>query len=123
MKEDGQMFPELPEEGTQVLAKISGGGYRVLESYLETPTYEETFKAFLYWDDPHNDGQVIEVCDAESYVALDEGMLVSQRKIKSVLDRLENYPTDLSCYVTLQEIVAATRVKGSLLRILKGGLS
>lgn len=122
MREDEPMFPKLPEEGTQVLAKMSAGGYRVLESCLESPTYEETFKAFLYWDDPHNDGQGIEVCDVESYVTLDEGMLVSESKIKSVVARLSNYPTDLSCYVTLQESVSATHVKGSIIRILKEGL-
>lgn len=37
----------------------------VLELGLETPSYEETFKPFLYWFEPHHDMMVIDFPDIE----------------------------------------------------------
>ena len=47
----------LPDVETQVLVKMFDGKVRFGELRWRRPTYEETFPAFLYFDDPTNDGQ------------------------------------------------------------------
>ena len=48
----------LPETDTPVLVAMHGyDNPCVAELRVEYPTYEETFKAFSYWDDPNDDGK------------------------------------------------------------------
>lgn len=47
----------LPDDETPVLILFSCGGRRIGELRWERPTWEETFTAYRYWDDPENDGQ------------------------------------------------------------------
>lgn len=46
----------LPELERTVLV-LRCGEPRIASRFIEEPTYEETFKAFWYWDDPHDYGQ------------------------------------------------------------------
>jgi len=49
---------ELPPEQTPVLVRLNSQTlYEIAERRWERPTYEETFTAFWYWDNPSNDGQ------------------------------------------------------------------
>ncbi len=45
-----------------------------------------------------------------------------QEHIEYVIERLENYPTDMSVYLKQEESVAATGVKNKFIEILKEGL-
>ena len=47
----------LPEEQTPVLICFVDGDIRLGELRWEKPTHEETFEAFQYWDNPHDEGQ------------------------------------------------------------------
>ena len=46
----------LPPDETDVLIVVNGQ-QRIGALFWETPTFEETFKAFRYWDDAENEGQ------------------------------------------------------------------
>lgn len=46
----------LPEDETPVIILLDGVPH-IGELRWETPSHEETFKAFRYWDCPHDDGQ------------------------------------------------------------------
>ena len=50
---------KLPPIRTSVLIMLNGV-MRIGEIRIEYPTWEETFRAYRYWDDPINDGQVWE---------------------------------------------------------------
>ena len=52
----------FPPKETPVLALVAGE-YCILERRTETPSWEDTYKAFDYWDDPTDDGQ--EIADEE----------------------------------------------------------
>lgn len=43
----------------------------------------------------------------------------SKDKVKSTIKRLENYPTDISCFNTIEESEAATNLKNRFIAILK----
>lgn len=60
----------LPEVETPVLI-VCNGETRIGELRWERPTYEETFKAFKYWDDPFDDGQCWEWHDVTLWKPLD----------------------------------------------------
>lgn len=47
---------QMPPDETNVLA-IVNGEVRIAALFWETPGWEETYEAFLYWDDPYDDGQ------------------------------------------------------------------
>jgi hypothetical protein len=47
---------KLPQDETPVLI-IYNGEIHVGEIRWESPSWEETFKAFWYWDNPYDDGQ------------------------------------------------------------------
>jgi hypothetical protein len=47
----------LPPEDTPVLLRFTTGVIRIGELRWERPDYYDNFDAFMYWDDPHNDGQ------------------------------------------------------------------
>lgn len=46
----------LPPDETPVLVVLNGE-VRIGELCWEEPSWEETFSAFRYWDDPHEGGQ------------------------------------------------------------------
>ena len=51
----------MPPDETPVLVAVYGyDAPLVLERRWEEPAYEETFKAFRYWDDPSNEGRDFE---------------------------------------------------------------
>ena len=51
----------MPPDETPVLVAVHGyDAPLVLERRWEEPAYEETFKAFRYWDDPSNEGRDFE---------------------------------------------------------------
>ena len=52
----------LPPDKTPVLI-IRNGEVRIGERRWEHPSFEDTYKAFWYWDDPTNDGQIWEYND------------------------------------------------------------
>lgn len=47
----------LPDDETPVLICFADGDIRIGELRWEKPGYEDTFHAFRYWDNPHDDGQ------------------------------------------------------------------
>ena len=54
----------------------------------------------------------------EYYLAMD--VFDEYHKIvRSVISRLESYPSDMSCYVTQEEMLAGKALKEGLIRILK----
>ena len=59
----------MPPPGTAVLALVSG---HVCEAELrwDTPGYEDTYEAFLYWDCPHDDGQSWEHSEVTHWMPL-----------------------------------------------------
>ena len=59
----------LPPDKTVVLAVVNGK-IRLVERRWECPTYEETFKAFWYWDDPNNDGQDWGIADVTHWMPI-----------------------------------------------------
>lgn len=61
----------LPADETPVLAVVNGRT-RVAELRWETPSFEETYKAFRYWDDPDDDGQCWEWHDVTHWMPLPE---------------------------------------------------
>ena len=46
----------LPPDETPVLI-ILNGEIRIGELRWDYPSWEETYEAYRYWDDPHDDGQ------------------------------------------------------------------
>jgi len=50
---------EIPRPEEAVLILRNGEVYLGMLQW-EHPSHEETFCPFLYWDDPHNDGQAWE---------------------------------------------------------------
>ena len=53
---------EYPKLETPVLA-LYRGEWRILERRTDKPGFEDTYKEYQYWDDPHNDGQGIDDLD------------------------------------------------------------
>lgn len=60
---------KTPSDETEVLILVNGVR-RIGWVLWETPSYEEIFKAFPYWDDPHNDGQGWEWDDVTHWAPL-----------------------------------------------------
>ena len=60
---------KTPSDETEVLILVNGVR-RIGWILWETPSYEEAFKAFPYWDDPHNDGQDWEWRDVTHWAPL-----------------------------------------------------
>lgn len=62
---------KLPQKETPVLI-VYAGTIRVGQLLTEYPTWEETFKAYKYWDDPEKDGQDWEWNDVTHWMPLPE---------------------------------------------------
>ena len=61
----------LPETHERVLC-ILNGEQIVLELQKESPTYDETFKAFLYWHEPFDENMQIEWHEVTHWMPLPE---------------------------------------------------
>ena len=68
---DMPKFKPLPEEGERKLCLLNGE-WIVLEVHRESPTYEETFKEFLYWREPFEDMITPECWEVTTWVDLPE---------------------------------------------------
>ena len=60
----------LPPKETPVLILFSNETIRIGEIRWEYPTYEDTYNAFRYWDDPADDGKDWEWLDITHWQAL-----------------------------------------------------
>jgi hypothetical protein len=60
---------DLPPIETEVLILVRGR-WRIGALQWETPGFEDTFKAFKYWDDPEDDGQDWEWYDVTHWCSL-----------------------------------------------------
>lgn len=60
---------KLPDDETPVLIVVNGA-IRIGEIRWETPSFEDTYKAFQYWDDPIDDGQHWEWHDITHWMPL-----------------------------------------------------
>jgi hypothetical protein len=63
---------KLPDDETPVLLLFYNWNIRIGELRWERPGYEDTFKAFQYWDDPDNDGQEWDWGDVIGWMPLPE---------------------------------------------------
>ncbi len=61
----------MPEIDTPVLAIVNGNA-RIAITHMEYPTFEDTYQAFAYWDDPYNDGQCWEFDEVSHWTTLPE---------------------------------------------------
>lgn len=62
---------ELPPDETPVLI-ILNGEIRIGELRWEHPSWEETYEAFRYWDNPNDDGQIWEWHDVTHWQYMPE---------------------------------------------------
>ena len=60
---------KLPEDETRVLI-LYQGEWKIGMLFWETPGFEDTFKAFRYWDDPEDDGKYYEWYDITHWTEL-----------------------------------------------------
>lgn len=63
---------QMPADETTVLIFRRGGEISFGELRWEKPTWEETFMAFRYWDDPTNDGQDWDEMEVTHWMPLPE---------------------------------------------------
>ncbi|WP_261118954.1 DUF551 domain-containing protein [Serratia ficaria] len=59
----------MPEPETPVLI-MNNGVIRIGEVRWDSPSHEESYQAFKYWDDPNDDGQPWEVFDITHWMPL-----------------------------------------------------
>ena len=58
-------------------------------------------------------------CYQEKYIAAQDAWNEQEERIREVIDHLENYPTCMSCYLNMDESIAATRLKDRFVEILR----
>lgn len=58
-------------------------------------------------------------CYQEKYLAAQDAWDEQEGRIQEVIERLENYPTCMSCYLNIEESIAATWLKERFIEILK----
>ncbi len=61
----------LPKTHERVMCLLNGR-HIILELQKESPTYEETFEAFLYWHEPFEEYMQIEWCEVTHWMPLPE---------------------------------------------------
>jgi hypothetical protein len=61
----------MPEDETPVLI-VRNGEIRIGEIRWEHPSFEDTYEAFRYWDDPYDDGQSWENFEITHWMPLPE---------------------------------------------------
>ena len=62
----------LPGEEIPVIVVFRGKSVRIGERRWDNPGFEDTYKAYWYWDDPSNDGQCWDVDDITHWMPLPE---------------------------------------------------
>ncbi len=70
-----------------------------------------------WWEEAsfiENDG-----CYQEKYLAAESAWWEKNNQIEEVIERLENYPCSMSCYLTTEEMFAARNIKERFIEILK----
>lgn len=80
----------------------------------KSDSFDEWFDAQGYSED---DG-----CYQEKYLAAKDAWEAQMERIQDVTSRLEKYPTCASCYVTIEESTAASKLKVRMMEILREGL-
>lgn len=48
---------ELPPEGALVLIEFTNGRLRLASIFEDVPSWEDTYQAYFYFDDPEDEGQ------------------------------------------------------------------
>lgn len=69
-----------------------------------------------------NGSEELSKCDSKLLDVVRNSPMYCENKVIETINRLENYPTDLSCYLTIKESKVATDIKNSFIEILKEGL-
>lgn len=77
----------------------------------EISSFDEWFEAQGYIED---DG-----CYQEKYLSARDAWLTQEERLAEVIERLENYPCCLSCYLKKEEMLAARRMKERFIEILR----
>ena len=74
-----------------------------------------------WWESSLEDGTFItdDGCLQEKYFAAKEAWEEKDNQLKEVIVRLERFPSDMSCYITQEEMRAGKAMKEDLIRILK----
>ena len=94
--------------------------YEVLQSI---PSKEGiAVSKFDEWYDREFDIFDIEGCSYEHNNAATTAWNYQQERINKVIERLEDYPCCMSCYLRVDEVKAAKQVKEKFISILKEGL-
>tara|TARA_S200002703_G_scaffold145002_1_gene139076 strand:- start:915 stop:1157 length:243 start_codon:yes stop_codon:yes gene_type:complete len=60
-----------------------------------------------------------EGCYQEKYLAAEAAWKEKDNQLKEVIERLENYPCCMSCYLKKEEMLAARGIKERFIEILK----
>ena len=58
-------------------------------------------------------------CYQEKYLAAEAAWKEKDDQLKEVIERLENYPCGMSCYLKKEEMLAARNIKERFIEILK----
>lgn len=58
-------------------------------------------------------------CYQEKYIAAESAWEEKDNQFKEVIERLENYPCCMSCYLSKEEMLAARDIKERFIEILK----
>ncbi len=74
-----------------------------------------------WWESSLEDGTFItdDGCLQEKYFAAKEAWVYKDTELQKVVARLEGFPSDMSCYITQEEMRAGKAMKEDLIRILK----
>ena len=73
---------------------------------------------FDTWFD-EQDYSSLDGCYQEKYLAAQDAWDEQEERIREVINRLENYPTCISCYLNIEESIAATWLKERFVEILR----
>lgn len=66
-----------------------------------------------------NGSEELSKCDSKLLDVVRNSPMYCENKVLDTISRLENYPTDFSCYLTIKESRAATDIKKRFIEILK----
>lgn len=59
-------------------------------------------------------------CYQEKYLAARDAWIAQEERVIEVIERLERYPTCASCYLTVEESIAASKIKARMVKLLRG---
>lgn len=61
-------------------------------------------------------------CYQEKYLAARDAWIAQEERAVEVIERLERYPTCVSCYLTVEESIVASDIKARMVELLREGL-